>query len=98
MGPYPFGPKEIDGLLYKAYMLLTGHLITGSPLRSESIQEKWFQSNHHVIRLIALISSRNITTQDVATGDGIDRCCCYYCYNNVKFRVCKEFSPIDNSP
>ena len=27
----------------KAYTLLTGHLITGKPLRSEPAQEKWFQ-------------------------------------------------------
>ena len=32
MGPRPFGPKEIDGLLVppgKAFTLLTNHLITG---------------------------------------------------------------------
>ena len=32
MGPCPFGPEEIDGLLVppgKAYALLTAHLITG---------------------------------------------------------------------
>ena len=43
------GPKEIDGLLVsplptgKASLLLTDHLITGYPLRSELAQEKWFQ-------------------------------------------------------
>ena len=40
----PFGPKEIDGLLLPpgiAYTLLTDHLITGYPLRSEPAEEKW---------------------------------------------------------
>ena len=46
LGPRPLGPKEIDGLLVspgKASSLLTDHLITGYPLRSERAQEKWFQ-------------------------------------------------------
>ena len=46
LGPRPLGPKEIDGLLVspgKASLLLTDHLITGYPLRSELAQEKWFQ-------------------------------------------------------
>ena len=37
-------PKQLDGLLVppgKAYMLLTDHLITGLPLRSEPAQNKW---------------------------------------------------------
>ena len=37
------GPKEIDGLLVSSgevFTLLTDHLITGQPLRSESAQEK----------------------------------------------------------
>ena len=41
--PRPLEPKEIDGLLVppgKAYTLVTDHLITGYPLRSESAQEK----------------------------------------------------------
>ena len=45
-GPRPWGPKEIDGLLVspgKAFSLMTDHLITGYPLRSELAQEKWFQ-------------------------------------------------------
>ena len=45
-GVRPLGPKEIDGLLVspgKASLLLTDHLITGYPLRSELAQEKWFQ-------------------------------------------------------
>ena len=45
-GPRPLGPKEIDGLLVspgKASLLLTDHLITGYPLRSELALEKWFQ-------------------------------------------------------
>ena len=40
------GPKEIDGLFVsqgKASSLLTDHLITGYPLRSELAQGKWFQ-------------------------------------------------------
>ena len=46
IGPRPLGPKEIDGLFVspgKASSLLTDHLITGYPLRSELAQEKWFQ-------------------------------------------------------
>ena len=49
MGSCPLGPKEIDGLLvsqYKAYTLLTVHLITGKPLRPVPTQVKWFMSNH----------------------------------------------------
>ena len=45
-GPRPLGPKEVDGLHVspgKASLLLTDHLITGYPLRSELAQEKWFQ-------------------------------------------------------
>ena len=37
--------REIDGLLVppgKASKLLTDHLITGKPLKSEPAQEKWF--------------------------------------------------------
>ena len=48
-GPRPLGPKEIDGLRVlpgKAYSLLTGHLITGEPLESESAPEMWFQGIH----------------------------------------------------
>ena len=49
------GPEDIDGVLVpqqgKAYTLLTDHLITGQPLRSESAQEKWFKSNHPYIYL-----------------------------------------------
>ena len=46
MGSRPLGPKEIDGLFVspgKACSLLTDHLITGKPLRSELAKEKWFQ-------------------------------------------------------
>ena len=51
LGPRPFGLEEIDGLLVspgKAYMyeLLTDYQISGKPLRSEPVQEKWFKSNH----------------------------------------------------
>ena len=51
MRPRPFGPEEIDGLLVspgKASLLLTDHLITGYPLRSELAQEKWFQVKHSI--------------------------------------------------
>ena len=40
------GPKEIYGLFVppgKAYTLFTEHLITGLPLRSVPVYEKWFQ-------------------------------------------------------
>ena len=45
LGLRPLVPKEIDGLLVhpgKGYTLLTDHLITGYPLRSEPAQEEWF--------------------------------------------------------
>ena len=45
-GPHLSWPKEIDGLLVppgKAYTQLTDHMIPGYPLRSEPVQEKWFQ-------------------------------------------------------
>ena len=47
-GLRPLEPKEENGLLVspdKASTLLTGHLITGYPLRSEPASEKWFKSN-----------------------------------------------------
>ena len=46
LGPRQNWPREIDGLLVplgKAYRLLTDHLITGKPLRSEPPQKKWFK-------------------------------------------------------
>ena len=53
------GPKEIDGLLVspgKASSLLTDHLITGYPLRSELAQEKWFQDKPSIpISLFGLV-------------------------------------------
>ena len=50
MGPRPFRPKEIDGLLVppgKASTQLTDHLITGLLLRFEPAQEKWLSQTHH---------------------------------------------------
>ena len=50
MGPRPLEPGEIDGLLVppgKASKLLTDHLITGKPLKSEPAQEKWFSQTIH---------------------------------------------------
>ena len=43
--PAHWGLGEMDGLLVppgKAAKLLTGHLITGQPLKSEPAQERWF--------------------------------------------------------
>ena len=43
-GPCPLGPKETYGMCVppaKAYTLLTGHLITGLPLRSVPAYQKW---------------------------------------------------------
>ena len=62
-----WGPEKKIGLLClqaklrlivppgKAYKLLTGHLITGYPLRSEPAKEKWFKSNHLYISIFGLV-------------------------------------------
>ena len=55
MGLCPLEPKEIDELHVppgKAYKLLTDHLITAFPLRSELAQKKWFKSNHPYIEAL----------------------------------------------
>ena len=47
------GLGEIDGLLVppgKASKLLTDHLITGKPLKSEPAQEKWFSQAIHTYK------------------------------------------------
>ena len=52
MGPRQLGTKDIDGLIVplgKASSLLTDHLITGSPVRSEPAQKIWFLSNYPYI-------------------------------------------------
>ena len=52
MGLRPLRPKEIDELLVptgKASTLLTDHLITGLPLWSQLVQEKWLKANHPYI-------------------------------------------------
>ena len=51
MDPRPLRPKT-----GKAYTLLTGHLITGWPLKSEPAQEKWIQVKPSIHRsLIGLV-------------------------------------------
>ena len=54
-GPRPFEPKEIDGHPGKASSLLTDHLITGLPFRSEHAKEKGFKSNQPRISLVGLV-------------------------------------------
>ena len=47
------GLGEIDGLLVppgKASKLLTDHLNTGKPLKSEPTQEKWFSQTVHTYK------------------------------------------------
>ena len=53
MSPVHWGLKKIDGLFVppgKAYTLLTDHLITGTPLRSELAHEERFQVNNLYIK------------------------------------------------
>ena len=48
-----WGLGEIDGLLVppgKASKLLTDHLITGKPFKSEPAQEKWFSQTIHTYK------------------------------------------------
>ena len=51
--PAHCGLGEIDGLLVspgKASKVLTNHLITGRPLKSEPAQEKWFSQTIHTYK------------------------------------------------
>ena len=48
-----WGLGEIDGLLVppgKASKLLTDHLITGKPLKTEPVQEKWLSQPIHTYK------------------------------------------------
>ena len=57
--PRPFEPKDIDGLLVspgKACPLMTDHLITGQPLRSDPAQENGLKSNHPYIQDLLAMS------------------------------------------
>ena len=56
--PRPLGPKEIDGLLVppgKASTLLTDHLITGLPLKSEPAQENWFKVKPFILMSLSVL-------------------------------------------
>ena len=51
--PAHWGLGEIDGLFVppgKASKLLTDHLITGKPLKSEPAQKKWFSQTIHAYK------------------------------------------------
>ena len=51
--PTHWGLGETDGPLVppgKASKLLTNHLITGKPLKSEPAQEKWFSQTIHTYK------------------------------------------------